>query len=1215
MSDTVRKKISDNFSPLSPVELNTAVLLHRARTYMLRMDNIQYEKRIFDRELNRLHSGDRKYAGYCIYLKQDIQDLLSSTSTDHFDSCIETFAQIYAHQTTGKRRQKILDITENTDFTEQTAQQFAQLVKSTVQSPSNLPQEVFTEVKEFISFVYPRLRLIVPPVPILDRQLLQFIGQTGEIRRSETEVLSDLKAIQQGTYPEGVTYGKVIVGTTPLLLERLGFAALPLVATRHHLSNIMKSNTESSSAIYHDTSQDHFHNLSANQILAAIQALANPVCIFQSGTMPHRVVAVTDVRDRAGDIIIVPISPACSVRYRNIAHLDVNIVSSIYGKKIENQLKQAIEGNRILYVNKKKSRTCLSSEVQFSGSEGIAELFYTHNIARYINDVNTYILSFNEQNRNEPMLPSFGANIVYDSSRKSSYNPDVYFREHSVLESVGKKIHTINGKISEQGWRELSDILHIYSDKRYESARYLLVKDGTIIDHIALSSKVASSTVTQSHPLFLEELRIEAEQKDCQVVFVHNHPSGVVCPSQEDMRMTDELQQFFQTDLHNRFAGHIILDHGTYGLYDASSEQWAVLTDSALISMQQYTANLEKDTYTQPRLEPLHVQGEIGLLLLAEYAKKVDSTGTWDTSQWVPCCFTDTNNQLTGIHYVDRDAFITHDFEKLKSFLLTGGKSCNACQVYLVVNSFDPQLFDAMEQFASSSAMIKDIYHATPTGYQTSVFNNGFLFNEQTIQAVSIEDSRFYGDKVKKMNNENAMDNNTLVEEENGQLIMRFFQDCQQVETVEQYTSLYERLVQRCPSGQIRFPDVKTISLFIEDSAVPAFSDENTAENTAKLYQYTVQNNILLQNTIPTPQEFNEQGKAVVQDALQVLQDKQSVEYQQAQQRMYENNFDNDFEDLSGINSIETVKEIQEVSVPKQEMSEEEVIRQFAEKYDEVGTEVPPFGRLSENGVNFDIEKGLIYMGSKESEQTVFLGRKEKDGKLTKIPISATLYKSLVNAAVQRITKGEVSQTVLSEYREAVRLHENDTRENTAVNFWHNYKALCRTQANNIQDALNIAKSIVEQMSYDEKNKVMRQFEKYEKLSGRSYTDRMVSYYEKSVDNIPITNKTPFASDSLAWDVRSQVEVIDKAGQRLSSSTKAAIGDVVNITLSFTDPFSNDINRITQPLKITSACRENNKVILMDRDGKSKYTLPYDSFIAQMHKLERQKNISASQER
>ena len=116
-----------------------------------------------------------------------------------------------------------------------------------------------------------------------------------------------------------------------------------------------------------------------------------------------------------------------------------------------------------------------------------------------------------------------------------------------ILDIIGKQFETdSSGKPTLNGMKQLSKAMEIYSDKHYETARYLFIKDGVITRHIAVTSQTPASTIIKPDERFLYQLKNYAEETGSKIVFLHNHPSGYVKPSEADINLTEYLTNFFE---------------------------------------------------------------------------------------------------------------------------------------------------------------------------------------------------------------------------------------------------------------------------------------------------------------------------------------------------------------------------------------------------------------------------------------------------------------------------------------------------------------------------------------------------------------------------------------------------------------------------------------------------------------------------------------------
>lgn len=147
------------------------------------------------------------------------------------------------------------------------------------------------------------------------------------------------------------------------------------------------------------------------------------------------------------------------------------------------------------------------------------------------------------------------------------------FKTHNVFDIQGKKIEfDKDGKMSETSWKQLKAAMDIYRDKRFESFRYLLIdkETGQVRDQLALAVKMPHISFADAPDKSTTKKVLErAEKNNCFIVAVHNHPSGDIEPSPQDIATTKILENAFTPEggTESLLKGHIILDHDTFSLY------------------------------------------------------------------------------------------------------------------------------------------------------------------------------------------------------------------------------------------------------------------------------------------------------------------------------------------------------------------------------------------------------------------------------------------------------------------------------------------------------------------------------------------------------------------------------------------------------------------------------------------------------------------------
>lgn len=227
------------------------------------------------------------------------------------------------------------------------------------------------------------------------------------------------------------------------------------------------------------------------------------------------------------------------------------------------------------------------------------------------------------------------------------------FEEKGVFDIQGKKVSlTPTGRISKTGWNQLQAAMSIYRSKKFETFRYVLIDryNGEIRDQIAVSSHMPNTTIiSDPNNQTLKQVISRAEEKDCLVIAVHNHPSGNTTPSDYDIKSTKALEESMKRkDGFNRFAGHIILDHDSFALYKPHSG-WL---QKEVKGAAQTKDELIKDSV--PEWAEGKVKSNVDLVLVAETLNAKDN---WN-DDYVPVLFTDSDYNISGLNYVHKDLFL-----------------------------------------------------------------------------------------------------------------------------------------------------------------------------------------------------------------------------------------------------------------------------------------------------------------------------------------------------------------------------------------------------------------------------------------------------------------------------------------------------------------------------------------------------------------------------
>lgn len=116
-------------------------------------------------------------------------------------------------------------------------------------------------------------------------------------------------------------------------------------------------------------------------------------------------------------------------------------------------------------------------------------------------------------------------------------------------------------------FRDLAELAQIFRDQRVETLRIFYVKDGIIVGHEGLSSRMPGFSNFYgkeglARRVYDIQRRIQRLNAD-SVYLLHNHPSGRPNASGSDIRVTE----FFKKSI-PELQGHVIIDHTQYGVID-----------------------------------------------------------------------------------------------------------------------------------------------------------------------------------------------------------------------------------------------------------------------------------------------------------------------------------------------------------------------------------------------------------------------------------------------------------------------------------------------------------------------------------------------------------------------------------------------------------------------------------------------------------------------
>ena len=326
-------------------------------------------------------------------------------------------------------------------------------------------------------------------------------------------------------------------------------------------------------------------------------------------------------------------------------------------------------------------------------------------------------LTESELKRDEIIFP------VLNGKESGMYKAFKDFAEHGVFDVQGKSVELDDsGRISGTGWNQLQSAMEIYRNKQFETFRYVLIgrEDGEIKDQLAVKSYSPNRCAVSTPDLqTIKQVITRAEELDCMVAAVHNHPSGNTVESSFDTELTESLKR----NLTNgnglcRFAGHIILDHDTFNLYTPENGWKMKLNSNAYGNTEDKLLNrnfafLEDSVDYTWQLENV--------------AKKINDKNNWNDN-FIPVVFADSLNHVSGIKLYDK-SFFDNEPQKIRNELQFSGLEANSVKAFPVItknfaetmSAVDELLFeDKLKNLVDHSAFIDA---ALPESTVTEKFN------------------------------------------------------------------------------------------------------------------------------------------------------------------------------------------------------------------------------------------------------------------------------------------------------------------------------------------------------------------------------------------------------------------------------------------------------------------------------------------------------------
>ena len=326
-------------------------------------------------------------------------------------------------------------------------------------------------------------------------------------------------------------------------------------------------------------------------------------------------------------------------------------------------------------------------------------------------------LTESELKRDEIIFP------VLNGKESGMYKSFKDFAEHGVFDVQGKSVELDgSGRISEIGWNQLQAAMEIYRNKKFETFRYVLIgrEDGKIKDQLAVKSYSPNScAVSAPDSRTIKQVITRAEELDCMIAAVHNHPSGNTLESSFDVDTTEALRKICTKENgQSRFAGHIILDHDTFNLYTPQNGWKLKLNSNAYGNSEDKLLN-KNFAFSEDSVDYTWQ--------LENVAKKINDRNSWNDN-FIPVVFADSLNHVSGIKLYDK-SFFDNEPQKIRNELQFSGLEANSVKAFPVITKNFAETMSAVDELLFEDKLKNLVEHsafidaALPESTVTEKFN------------------------------------------------------------------------------------------------------------------------------------------------------------------------------------------------------------------------------------------------------------------------------------------------------------------------------------------------------------------------------------------------------------------------------------------------------------------------------------------------------------
>jgi hypothetical protein len=292
-------------------------------------------------------------------------------------------------------------------------------------------------------------------------------------------------------------------------------------------------------------------------------------------------------------------------------------------------------------------------------------------------------------------------------------------KQYKCSQIIGKKL---DAKDNSEKLKQLAALSQIYRDPRFETFRAVYTKGNKIVGHTGVTLRLPGSTLIVPPNIKGEDLfkhyEIEMENlKADGMYFIHNHPSGMVNPSQDDINTTKEIAK----NLGDKFKGHIVIDSNIYSSIDKFGN-----VESNLDALDE-TVKTQEDKLSKPAI-PHPILGE-------KIGSPVDIASLMmkhklDTKDGINKTVIALDSHYHVRAVVEVGGYLLLDEEKAKDILKRIAIQSGSANVFIA--GIEDQ-YNKEEDFSSSNPVMMNLYREKYLADVVSVKGNSLfrtMFNQ-----------------------------------------------------------------------------------------------------------------------------------------------------------------------------------------------------------------------------------------------------------------------------------------------------------------------------------------------------------------------------------------------------------------------------------------------------------------------------------------------------